>query len=106
MKGIILSDLDETLHKSAKLKQQAWKHILDFFNYHWNDSLGSEKDELRGVTEGKRPATGLSPKEFIEKLLSNLELGLKNYDRSKIPEHFERTIDLIAFLEKELYSES
>lgn len=101
MRGIILVDLDETLHNSAKIKAAAWKHILDFFDYQWNERMGTENDELRGVEAALRPPRGLAPKEFIRQLLANICLSSRDINRDKIQQIFSSENDLFVFLENE-----
>ena len=101
MKGIVLLDLDETLHYSAKQKHKAWQHILNFFGFEWEISNANPQHELDGIEPILWPERGLPPHEFLRQLLRNLGLGLKTFDRSRAVNDISTEEQLFKFLQKE-----
>lgn len=101
MKGIILLDLDETLHYSAKIKQKAWQHVLNFFGYEWTISSESPGHELDGIESKNWPRRGLSPRKFIKELLQNLGLSLNNFNSIGDAVDIASEEQLLSFLEQE-----
>ena len=68
---ILLFDLDETIVFSEEMKTKAWSDILKVFGYCWEEeNVGN----LISVPKDRRPKTGLSPHDFIENLINNLNL--------------------------------
>ncbi|KKQ23977.1 MAG: hypothetical protein US40_C0009G0021 [Candidatus Roizmanbacteria bacterium GW2011_GWC2_37_13] len=86
---VLLFDLDETIVFSEEMKAKAWSDILKVFGFCWEKE---NTDGLTSISEELRPATGLSPHDFIKNLIENLSLLYRTinlYGENLSPEEVE-----------------